>query len=119
MAFFFFLMIRRPPRSTLFPYTTLFRSQVPASIQSPGGASLPTAGEQHSKISRRMFLVGGTGAALVAVAGGGVALYALSHRAPTTSHTSTTAPGHTVSQPHPIPGPQKLVKGTPILSLTG
>src|SRR2546422_1442322 len=28
--FFFFLMIRRPPRSTLFPYTTLFRSQVGA-----------------------------------------------------------------------------------------
>src|SRR5215471_20385681 len=27
-AFFFFLMIRRPPRSTLFPYTTLFRSRV-------------------------------------------------------------------------------------------
>src|SRR2546426_6856745 len=26
LAFFFFLMIRRPPRSTLFPYTTLFRS---------------------------------------------------------------------------------------------
>src|SRR5258708_30762997 len=26
--FFFFLMIRRPPRSTLFPYTTLFRSCV-------------------------------------------------------------------------------------------
>src|SRR3989441_12917887 len=25
---FFFLMIRRPPRSTLFPYTTLFRSRV-------------------------------------------------------------------------------------------
>src|SRR2546429_3796623 len=25
--YFFFLMIRRPPRSTLFPYTTLFRSQ--------------------------------------------------------------------------------------------
>src|SRR5258707_6653627 len=25
-VFFFFLMIRRPPRSTLFPYTTLFRS---------------------------------------------------------------------------------------------
>src|SRR3712207_5841345 len=33
--FFFFLMIRRPPRSTLFPYTTLFRS---ALIQ--GGAGL-------------------------------------------------------------------------------
>src|SRR3989454_12522139 len=27
--FFFFLMIRRPPRSTLFPYTTLFRSLIP------------------------------------------------------------------------------------------
>src|SRR3712207_8019446 len=26
--FFFFLMIRRPPRSTLFPYTTLFRSAI-------------------------------------------------------------------------------------------
>src|SRR3712207_4510135 len=30
---FFFLMIRRPPRSTLFPYTTLFRSGTPASIR--------------------------------------------------------------------------------------
>src|SRR2546427_7043586 len=29
MFFFFFLMIRRPPRSTLFPYTTLFRSYQP------------------------------------------------------------------------------------------
>src|SRR5258705_4478106 len=34
---FFFLMIRRPPRSTLFPYTTLFRS--------PGGAGQHAA--QH------------------------------------------------------------------------
>src|SRR3712207_7706696 len=35
MAIFFFLMIRRPPRSTLFPYTTLFRSAVdqPAALQ--------------------------------------------------------------------------------------
>src|SRR3712207_7819646 len=36
MSLFFFLMIRRPPRSTLFPYTTLFRSGgVPG-----GGAAL-------------------------------------------------------------------------------
>src|SRR3989475_13048987 len=28
LVFFFFLMIRRPPRSTLFPYKTLFRSRV-------------------------------------------------------------------------------------------
>src|SRR5688572_31079438 len=27
LVYFFFLMIRRPPRSTLFPYTTLFRSR--------------------------------------------------------------------------------------------
>src|SRR6266478_4310821 len=33
--FLFFLMIRRPPRSTLFPYTTLFRSQL---IPDSGGA---------------------------------------------------------------------------------
>src|SRR6266702_7938195 len=30
LSFFFFLMIRRPPRSTLFPYTTLFRSHIRA-----------------------------------------------------------------------------------------
>src|SRR2546430_6058940 len=32
MLFFFFLMIRRPPRSTLFPYTTLFRSETDQAI---------------------------------------------------------------------------------------
>src|SRR6266700_7635449 len=45
--FFFFLMIRRPPRSTLFPYTTLFRSDLSASRErdravgvSDGGAAV-------------------------------------------------------------------------------
>src|SRR5258708_39893300 len=38
--FFFFLMIRRPPRSTLFPYTTLFRS---ASRWSGSGSAQTTA----------------------------------------------------------------------------
>src|SRR2546428_7592088 len=33
---FFFLMIRRPPRSTLFPYTTLFRSGAQVSRQQHG-----------------------------------------------------------------------------------
>src|SRR5947208_15318965 len=32
-SLFFFLMIRRPPRSTLFPYTTLFRSQANVTTQ--------------------------------------------------------------------------------------
>src|SRR5258708_14653746 len=40
MLSFFFLMIRRPPRSTLFPYTTLFRS---ASAQFAAFCPLPTA----------------------------------------------------------------------------
>src|SRR3989442_9866825 len=34
---FFFLMIRRPPRSTLFPYTTLFRSRGRVARDVPGG----------------------------------------------------------------------------------
>src|SRR3712207_3802978 len=42
---FFFLMIRRPPRSTLFPYTTLFRSQVAApGVAGVGGGHLEVVG---------------------------------------------------------------------------
>src|SRR3712207_8348836 len=57
---FFFLMIRRPPRSTLFPYTTLFRSggqqvELPIPVgeirfPAPGGKHPPrafVAGERH------------------------------------------------------------------------
>src|SRR3712207_7651163 len=40
--FFFFLMIRRPPRSTLFPYTTLFRSQ-------PGERPQQSLGDEHQE----------------------------------------------------------------------
>src|SRR2546430_13001488 len=36
LCVFFFLMIRRPPRSTLFPYTTLFRSQIGRRVPSTG-----------------------------------------------------------------------------------
>src|SRR2546427_3583182 len=41
-------MIRRPPRSTLFPYTTLFRSLPPAASILPrlGGRGAPPAGER-------------------------------------------------------------------------
>src|SRR5256714_4244629 len=35
---FFFLMIRRPPRSTLFPYTTLFRSRARRARKTPSAA---------------------------------------------------------------------------------
>src|SRR5438876_4187725 len=44
VVFFFFLMIRRPPRSTLFPYTTLFRSlpeHVHFEVDASAGAGPP------------------------------------------------------------------------------
>src|SRR2546426_3106320 len=45
--FFFFLMIRRPPRSTLFPYTTLFRS---------GPQLLPEPPDMHVERARSNLL---------------------------------------------------------------
>src|SRR5438874_12535275 len=50
-SLFFFFMIRRPPRSTLFPYTTLFRSQrAPAGVHELTGRPLPrrVAGDDPS-----------------------------------------------------------------------
>src|SRR5260221_6554822 len=41
-CFFFFLMIRRPPRSTLFPYTTLFRSLRNTPLRSSRPSMPPT-----------------------------------------------------------------------------
>src|SRR6266511_621123 len=41
LLLFFFLMIRRPPRSTLFPYTTLFRSTSAGLIERPAAARWP------------------------------------------------------------------------------
>src|SRR3712207_7648458 len=43
MFFFFFLMIRRPPRSTLFPYTTLFRSELRGRTRS---SAFPRSGSE-------------------------------------------------------------------------
>src|SRR6266568_5938899 len=53
--YFFFLMIRRPPRSTLFPYTTLFRSLRPdgdAALGRAGDAAPPTA-PPHGRRDRK------------------------------------------------------------------
>src|SRR5215217_9267314 len=70
--FFFFLMIRRPPRSTLFPYTTLFRSRRlrPRAGSSRGPhrsrhraattrrRSVPARSEEHtSELQSRQYLV--------------------------------------------------------------
>src|SRR5690242_21103666 len=46
-VFFFFLMIRRPPRSTLFPYTTLFRSLLHKTGDAPVGIHLHDAQARH------------------------------------------------------------------------
>src|SRR3712207_6886371 len=43
LVFFFFLMIRRPPRSPLFPYTTLSRSPATAPPPAPAPAPAPAA----------------------------------------------------------------------------
>src|SRR2546429_4711905 len=73
---FFFLMIRRPPRSTLFPYTTLFRSLpsrglspssggAPAGLRAQSGAhgageaerAAPRSEEHTSELQSRLHLV--------------------------------------------------------------
>src|SRR2546429_3872707 len=69
-CFFFFLMIRRPPRSTLFPYTTLFRSWLREAlvlplhrgsriiVMSSGAAIMGSRSEEHtSELQSRLHLV--------------------------------------------------------------
>src|SRR5450432_4698820 len=60
--FFFFLMIRRPPRSTLFPYTTLFRSHdaenfLGISQRGPNGCGGGRSEEHTSELQSRSDLV--------------------------------------------------------------
>src|ERR1041385_9383764 len=59
---FFFLMIRRPPRSTLFPYTTLFRSDRGSIVNKDFYFSLaqcrdPRSEEHTSELQSRLHLV--------------------------------------------------------------
>src|SRR3712207_8701258 len=60
--FFFFLMIRRPPRSTLFPYTTLFRSSLDVLTFFSGGKE-PARQRAWSKSIRRCGQAGRHGRA--------------------------------------------------------
>src|SRR6266542_6257519 len=66
LYFFFFLMIRRPPRSTLFPYTTLFRSPGPraggegrrgavGALAGPGDRKSTRLNSSHGSISYAVF----------------------------------------------------------------
>src|SRR5438067_11617228 len=65
LYFFFFLMIRRPPRSTLFPYTTLFRSvrrcrprpRSPAGLRARPSHSWHRSEEHTSELQSRFDLV--------------------------------------------------------------
>src|SRR3712207_9013890 len=60
LSCFFFLMIRRPPRSTLFPYTTLFRSSrnLLRRQRAPGGVrgaqDVPTVEVRQQNANRRV-----------------------------------------------------------------
>src|SRR5688572_31950505 len=57
---FFFLMIRRPPRSTLFPYTTLFRSMLEGNLRNVL-AGLPPGARTDLEISAAVNVEGFTG----------------------------------------------------------
>src|SRR3712207_8085227 len=46
-------MIRRPPRSTLFPYTTLFRSAVPGPVRFPGPHPARPGGDRRRVVAPR------------------------------------------------------------------
>src|SRR5207302_8849465 len=58
---FFFLMIRRPPRSTLFPYTTLFRSIATARPRSPAGRPRKTGTSSWTTSARSRPVRGNCG----------------------------------------------------------
>src|SRR5205823_14300181 len=52
-ALLFFLMIRRPPRSTLFPYTTLFRSRRRGPVLAAPGARARPGARRGARLSRK------------------------------------------------------------------
>lgn len=90
-----------------------YRSNIAGERQGPSPVpEVPVSEFHRRKITRRAFLIGGTAAALV-LAGGSVVSYTLLHALP------AAAPQHTNSFPRPIPGPNKLTAGIPLLSLTG
>src|SRR3712207_9491324 len=74
---FFFLMIRRPPRSTLFPYTTLFRSCI-------------TRGTPRNRVNFTLWSVRGTATFL-----GAVPVSSTPEASPVTVPTASRSEEHT------------------------
>src|SRR3712207_7733046 len=67
--FFFFLMIRRPPRSTLFPYTTLFRSADRDRVPERRHRALRARARRADAAERRHHRAGERNGGLVGAAG--------------------------------------------------
>src|SRR2546430_17509885 len=109
--FFFFLMIRRPPRSTLFPYTTLFRS--------PADKKWSPPRYQDIRGSDVLLLSSHDGASLVRVIAGDLG----GHAGPGRTHTpivyahASIAPGARLELPraHQVHAPADVPfrPGTP------
>src|SRR2546425_4930632 len=108
LFFFFFLMIRRPPRSTLFPYTTLFRSlpgPIYAGLLGRGG-ELPRVARRHCDAppAPRLSRAGGRASC------GGHDLHADSHHAPLGDLCGGESPPILVNHPSsPFTGVQPSV----------
>src|SRR3989337_3194883 len=84
---FFFLMIRRPPRSTLFPYTTLFRSR-PHRGERSLRAAVPGGGEGAGARDRKSTRLNSSHGSI------SYAVFCLKkhHNSRNQSHTPTTTP---------------------------
>src|SRR2546430_17551921 len=111
---FFFLMIRRPPRSTLFPYTTLFRS--------PLLRRLPALASAHDEFGGRLLLVSRLAALRLAPwIGGRAAARALppaaAQRVVHRIHRHAAPPRHAAEPAAPAPPPHRQPRVVPVPGL--
>src|SRR5256885_10928650 len=96
LLFFFFLMIRRPPRSTLFPYTTLFRSFDAAMSSQSSGLSDMLSAYDFSRFDRIVDVGGGRGELLRGILGANPALRGILYDLPSVVTGATALRGGTL-----------------------